>query len=92
MHLEPPVNRFSRPDEIREWIQELERLESDPELQEEEHQRDIREHLNDARTWLRWDLHTKVMVEGRDVTEVLSEVGAHERSPGDPPPQAVGGG
>lgn len=90
MHLDPPVNRFSEPSAIEDWIEELERLQADPELQEGEHQRDILQHLNDARTWLHWDLHTRVMVEGRDVTEVLDEVGAHERSPGDPPPEGAG--
>lgn len=85
MHLDPPVNRFSQRSEIEDWIQELERLEEDPGLQEEEHQRDIRRHLNDARTWLQWDLHRRVMEEGEDVADVLREVGAHQREPGDPP-------
>lgn len=86
MHLDPPVNRFSEPSEIREWIDELERLAEDPELQEEEHRGAIRRHLNDARTWLEWDLHRKVVVEGRDAAEALREVGAFERNPGEPPP------
>lgn len=86
MHLDPPVNKFSEPAAIEEWIRELRRLQEDPELQEDEHQRDIRRHLNDALTWLQWDLHRRVMEEGGDVTEVLRDVGAHEREPGDPPP------
>ena len=89
MHLDPPVNRFSERGEIEDWIQELERLEEDPGLQEEEHQRDIQRHLNDARTWLHWDLHRRVMEEGEDVAEVLREVGAHQRESGDPPPEGA---
>lgn len=92
MHLEPPVNRFSEAAAIEEWIEELQRLKEDPELQEEEHQRDIQRHLNDARTWLAWDLHRRVMEEGEDVAEVLREVGAETREPGDPPPEESGSG
>lgn len=87
MNLNPPVNKFSSPSELEAWIEELERLQEDPGLQEEEHQREIRRHLNDARTWLAWDLHTKVAQEGREVTEALREVGAADRAPGDPPPE-----
>lgn len=90
MHLEPPVNRFSEKSEIEGWIRELERLKEDPALQEEEHQRDIQGHLNDARTWLQWDLHRRVMEGDEDVSEVLREVGAHAREPGDPPPTEDG--
>lgn len=86
MHLSPPVNRFSEPDELEAWIRELERLRDDPELQDEETQAELRAHLNDARTWLHWDLHRKVQVEGREVGEVLREVGAFDRRPGEPPP------
>lgn len=85
MHLNPPVNRFSEPGEIEAWIGELERLREDPELQDGETQAQLRAHLNDARTWLRWDLHRKVNVEGREVGEVLREVGARDRRPGEPP-------
>lgn len=87
MHLDPPVNRFSEAAEIEEWIRELRRLKDDPELQGDDHQRDIQHHLNDARTWLSWDLHRRVMEGGEDVAEVLREVGAHDREPGDPPPE-----
>lgn len=90
MNLEPPVTKFSEPSEIEAWIEELKSLRRDPALQEEEHQRQLRAHLNDARTWLRWELHRKVVEEGRDVTEVLREVGALDRSPGDPPPTEGG--
>jgi hypothetical protein len=84
---EPPVNKLSPPDEIEDWIEELERLRDDPALEGGETQRELRRHLNDARTWLRWDLHRKVVEEGREVTEALREVGAFSRSPGDPPPE-----
>ncbi|MDP2480264.1 MAG: hypothetical protein Q8W51_04630 [Candidatus Palauibacterales bacterium] len=86
MNLQPPVGRFSSADEITDWIVELEHLAADPALQDEENQAELRAHLNDARTWLAWDLHRKVALEGREVTEVLREVGAHDRRPGDPPP------
>lgn len=86
MNLNPPVNKFSEADEIRDWLDELESLKEDPELQAPEHQSQLQGHLNDARTWLEWDLHRKVMEEGRDATEVMQEVGAIDRDPGDPPP------
>lgn len=86
MNLNPPVNKFSEADEIREWIGELESLKEDPELQAPDHQSKLQRHLNDARTWLEWDLHGKVVEGDRDVTEVLREVGALTREPGDPPP------
>lgn len=86
MNLNPPVNKFSEPDEIRAWVEELESLMEDPELQAPEHQSNLQRHLNDARTWLEWDLHGKVVEGDGDVTEVLQEVGALGREPGDPPP------
>jgi hypothetical protein len=86
VNLNPPVGRFSPAGEIADWIEELERLAGDPALQDEENQAELRAHLNDARTWLAWDLHRKVAVEGREVTAVLRDVGAHDRRPGDPPP------
>ena len=86
MNLNPPVNKFSEPDEIRAWLEELESLKEDPELQAPEHQAKLQRHLNDARTWLEWDLHGEVVEGGRDVTDVLQEVGALGREPGDPPP------
>lgn len=86
MNLNPPVTKFSEPDEIRAWVEELESLKEDPELQAPEHQSKLQRHLNDARTWLEWDLHGEVVEGGRDVTEVLQEVGALGREPGDPPP------
>lgn len=89
MNLTPPVNKFSEAGEIRDWVDELESLKEDPELQAPEHQSQLQGHLNDARTWLEWDLHRKVMVEGRDATEVLQEVGAFDRDPGDPPPSGA---
>ena len=86
MNLNPPVTKFSEPEEIRAWVEELESLKEDPELQAQEHQSKLQRHLNDARTWLEWDLHGEVVEGGRDVTEVLQEVGALGREPGDPPP------
>jgi hypothetical protein len=86
VNLQPPVGRFSPADEITDWIGELERLAADPALRDEENQAQLQAHLNDARTWLVWDLHRKVAVEGREVTEVLREAGAHDRRPGDPAP------
>lgn len=86
MNLNPPVTKFSEPDEIREWLQRLESLKEDPELQEPEHQSQLQRHLNDARTWLEWDLHRKVVEDGQDVTAVLQEVEALSRESGDPPP------
>lgn len=88
MNLNPPVNKFSEPQEIESWVERLESLKEDPELQAAEHQSELQRHLNDARTWLAWDLHRKVVEEGRDAAEVLREVGALTREPGDPPPSA----
>jgi len=90
VNLQPPVGRFSPREEIEDWIGELERLLADPELQGGEHQARLRAHLNDALTWRAWDLHRKVEVEGREVMEVLRDVGALTRSPGDPPPDEEG--
>lgn len=85
---DPPVNKLSPREEIENWIEELERLVEDPALtDDEETQRELRAHLNDARTWLAWDLHRKVVEEGREVTALLKEVGALTRQPGDPPPE-----
>lgn len=86
MNVQPPVGRFSPTGEIDAWIEELERLLEDPELQATEHQSLLRAHLNDALTWRVWDLHRKVTVEGREALDVLREVGALGRRPGDPPP------
>jgi len=86
VNVQPPVGRFSPRDEIEAWIEELERLLADPELQGGDHQRQLRAHLNDALTWRAWDLHRKVEIEGREVMEALREVGALGRRPGDPPP------
>lgn len=85
---EPPVTKLSPRSELEDWIEELERLKDDPALEDEETQRELQGHLNDARTWLQWDLHRKVMEEGREVTEAMREVGAFSRQPGDPPPEA----
>lgn len=85
---EPPVTKMSPREEIAGWIEELERLRSDEALQADEIQRELEAHLNDARTWLRWDLHRRVMEEGEELTSVLEEVGAFTRDPGDPPPEA----
>lgn len=90
---DPPVNKLSPPDDLRDWIEELERLREDPALGDDgETQRELRAHLNDARTWLQWDLHRKVMEEGQEVTAALEEVGAFGRRPGDPPPDAPADG
>jgi len=86
VNLNPPVGRFSPADEIDTWIGELERLAADPALQDAETQAELTAHLNEARTWRGWELHRKVMIEGREVTEVLREVGAASRRHGDPPP------
>lgn len=87
MNIQPPVNKFSEPEELRDWQRELERLVQDPALQDDDHQERLQGHLNDVHTWLAWDLHRKVVEEGRELTEVLQEVGAHRREPGDPPPE-----
>lgn len=83
---DPPVNKMSPRDEIEGWVEELERLRGDEALQDEGTQRELEAHLNDARTWLRWDLHRRVMEDGEELTSVLREVGALTRQPGDPPP------
>lgn len=83
---EPPVTKMSPPGELEDWIRELERLKEDDALQEEEVQAELEAHLNDARTWLRWDLHRRVVEEGEELMSVLRRVGALERRPGDPPP------
>lgn len=82
-----PVNKMSPPAEIENWIAELERLQQDQALQEESVQREIQAHLNDARTWLRWDLHGRVVEGGEELFSVLEEVGALTREPGEPPPE-----
>lgn len=84
---EPPVSKMSPPAEIKNWIAELERLQRDPELQEGSVQREIQAHLNDARTWLRWDLHGRVVEGDEELFSVLEEVGALTREPGEPPPE-----
>lgn len=89
---EPPVTKLSPREEIEGWIEELERLKADELLQEEEPQREIQAHLNDARTWLRWDLHRRVVEEGEELMAVLKSVGAFERRPGDAPPEGRAGG
>lgn len=84
---EPPVNKLSPPGELEDWIRELERLRRDPALRDDAGtQSELRAHLNDARTWLGWDLHRKVLEEGRELTAALEEVGAFGREPGEPPP------
>lgn len=85
---EPPVNKLSPRSELEEWIDELERLKDDPALQDDDAQRELQQRLNDARTWHRWDLHRKVMEEGREVTEAMRDVGAFSRNPGEPPPES----
>lgn len=83
---DPPVTKLSPPEEIRDWIEELERLSDDEALQDPETQRELRAHLNDARTWRAWDLHGRVVEGGEELMSVLREVGALQREPGDPPP------
>lgn len=83
---EVPVTKLSPRDEIEEWIAELERLADDEALQEPDVQADLRAHLNDARTWLAWDLHRRVVEDGEELMGVLHEVGALTREHGDPPP------
>lgn len=89
---EPPVTKMSPRDELEGWIEELEQLRSDEALQDEATQRELQAHLNDARTWLRWDLYRRVMEDGEELTAALEEVGAFTRQPGDPPPEHDGGG
>lgn len=83
---EPPVTKMSPRGEIENWIDELEALREDEALEDPEVQRELRGHLNDARTWLGWDLHRRVVEEGEELTSVLKEVGAFTREPGTPPP------
>lgn len=84
---EPPVTKLSPPAEIRGWIEELERLRKDELLREDaDTQRELEAHLNDARTWLHWDLHRRVVQEGEELMGALRDVGALSRRPGDPPP------
>lgn len=83
---DPPVTKLSPRPEIEAWIEELERLRSDEALQEEETQGELEAHLNDARTWLVWDLHRRVVEEGEELMGALREVGALARRPGTPPP------
>lgn len=85
---EPPVTKLSPRAEIEAWIEELERLKDDEALADEETQRELDGHLNDARTWLVWDLHRRVVLEGEELMTVLTEVGALTRKPGAPPPPA----
>lgn len=84
---EPPVGKLSPRPEIETWIEELARLAGDEALQEAETQDELRAHRNDALTWLRWDLHRRVVEEGEELMRVLKEVGALTRRPGDPPPE-----
>lgn len=84
---EPPVTKMSPRDEIEAWVEELERLREDEALEDPEVQEELRAHLNDARTWLAWDLHRRVVEEGKELTSVLKEVGAFTREPGAPPPE-----
>lgn len=82
-----PVTKLSPGGEIERWIEELERLQVDELLQQPEVQRELRAHLNDARTWLRWDLHRRVVQEGEELMAALQQVGALRHRPGDPPPE-----
>ncbi len=84
---EPPVTKMSPRGEIEDWIEELEQLRRDEALEDPEVQSELRGHLNDARTWLSWDLHRRVVEEGEELTSVLQEVGAFTREPGAPPPE-----
>lgn len=81
-----PVNKLSPMPEIEDWITELERLRSDEALQDPDTQAELDAHLNDARTWLHWELHRRVMRDGEELMAVLREVGALTREPGTPPP------
>lgn len=83
---DPPVTKLSPQEEIEAWIEELERLKKDELLQEDEPQRELEAHLNDARTWLHWNLHRRVVEEGEELMSALQSVGALRRRPGDPPP------
>lgn len=84
---DPPVTKLSPRGEIEAWIRELERLKADEVLQDEETQEDLQAHLNDARSWLRWDLHRRVVEEGEELMAALRRVGALARRPGEPPPE-----
>lgn len=84
---EPPVSKLSPPGEIDDWIEELERLAEDEALQDPAAQEELHAHLNDARTWLAWDLHRRVVEGEEELMSVLEEVGALTRSPGEPPPE-----
>lgn len=84
---DPPVTKMSPREEIEGWIEELERLRADEALDDPEVQEELRAHLNDARTWLAWNLHRRVVQEGEELTSVLEDVGAFTRKPGDPPPE-----
>lgn len=84
---EPPVTKLSPRPEIEDWIEELERLREDEALQDDETQSELEGHLNDARTWLGWDLHRRVVEGGEELMAVLREVGAPTRKPGTPPPE-----
>lgn len=85
---EPPVTKLSPPAEIRAWIEELERLRKDELLQEDAAtQRELEAHLNDARTWLQWDLHRRVVEDGEELMAALRDVGALSRRPGATPPE-----
>ena len=86
MNINPPVTKFSEPEEIRAWVEELDERPQEERKATDEKASKLQRHLNDARTWLEWDLHGEVVEGGRDVTEVLEEVGALGREPGDPPP------
>lgn len=85
---DPPVTKLSPRPEIEAWIRELERLRADEALRDAETQRELEGHLNDARTWLVWDLHRRVVEEGEELMATLHEVGALTREPGAPPPEA----
>lgn len=82
-----PVNKLSPMPELEDWIAEIERLGSDEALQDPHIQAELEAHLNDARTWLRWELHRRVMQDGEELMAVLREVGAATREPGTPPPE-----
>lgn len=84
---EPPVTKLSPRGEIRAWIEELEGLAEDEALQDPETQEELEAHLNDARTWLAWDLHARVVEGEEELMSVLRDVGALSREPGDPPPE-----
>lgn len=84
---EPPVTKLSPRPELEAWVEELEHLKEDEALQGADAQEELQAHLNDARTWLAWDLHRRVVEGGEELMGVLKEVGALGRAPGDPPPE-----